>query len=348
MQEKQQNDKGVVMEAAGRHNALTDVEGLMVGNYTDTDAVCGVTVVICLKGAVTAADVRGSAPGTRETDLLDPINLVQEAQAVVLSGGSVYGLAASDGVVRWLAEQGSGFPLEKGYVAPIVPAAVLYDLGRGKEFVPPVCADWGREACKTASDGPIPGGCFGAGTGAISGGIKGGLGNASLVTESGITIAAIVAVNSLGSVINPLTGQAWEIALELDGEFGPMGARPVELPRPGESAPVRNTTIGVVATDAKLTKSQAKKIAQMAHDGMARAIRPSHTLFDGDTVFCMATGKRKLPETPGFFINPHAQALNDLGHAAANCMSRAIIRGILNARTLAGITAIRDLNDMKA
>lgn len=333
------------MESVGKYNALTDVEGIIVGNYTDTESVSGVTAIICPEGAVTGADVRGSAPGTRETDLLEPHHLVQKIQAVVLSGGSVYGLIAADGAVRWLSEKGMGFPLEKGHVAPIVPAAVLYDLGRGPNFIPPISAEWGRKACESANNGPLETGCIGAGTGALSGGIKGGLGTASLVLDSGITVAALVAVNSLGSVIHPGTGRPWEIGLEMNGEFGEQGRRSAELPNPPEPEPVGNTTIGVVATDAVLNKSQAKKISQMAHDGMGRAIRPAHTLFDGDVIFCMSTGKRELPEIPGFFVMPQAQAVNELGHAAANCMSRAIIRAILNARSLAGMTAFRDLDD---
>jgi L-aminopeptidase/D-esterase-like protein len=333
------------LAASGLNNAVTDVDGLIVGHYTDIDAVCGVTVVICPEGAIAGVDVRGSAPGTRETDLLDPVNLVEKAQAVVLSGGSVFGLAASDGVVKWLADQGYGFPLEKDYVAPIVPAAVLYDLGRGQNFVPKIGAEWGWSACQNAKGGPMPIGCAGAGTGALSGGIKGGIGTASLVMDYGITVAAVVAVNSLGSVINPATGRPWEISLEVDDEFGDQGKRAVKLTPSPRGSPAKNTTIGLVATDAVLSKAQAKKMAQMAHDGMARAIRPSHTLFDGDTIFCLATGKRELPETPGFFSSPHAQAFNELGHTAANCMSRAIISGILKARTLAGMIAFCDLED---
>ena len=333
------------MAATGLNNAVTDVEGLIVGHYTDIDAACGVTVVICSEGAIAGVDVRGSAPGTRETDLLDPVNLVEKAHAVVLSGGSVFGLAASDGVVRWLSEHGYGFPLEKNQVAPIVPAAVLYDLGRGKDFLPPINAEWGRHACQAAKDGTSSTGCIGAGTGAMAGGIKGGLGTASLVLDSGVTVAAVVAVNSLGSVINPATGRPWEIGLEVDGEFGNQGKRAVKSPQPPEGNPTTNTTIGLVATDAAFTKAQAKKMAQMAHDGMARAIRPAHTLFDGDTIFCLATGKKELPEAPGFFPSPQAQAFNELGHAAANCMSRAIISGILNARSMAGMIAFCDLED---
>jgi L-aminopeptidase/D-esterase-like protein len=334
-----------IMSAIGKNNAVTDVEGLIVGHCTDIDAVCGVTVVICPEGAVAGVDVRGSAPGTRETDVLDPINLVEKAQAVVLSGGSVFGLAASDGVVRWLSEQGYGLPLEKKQVAPIVPAAVLYDLGRGQNFVPSISAEWGRHACQAAKEGTVFTGCIGAGTGAMAGGIKGGLGTASLVLDSDVTVAVVVAVNSLGSVINPATGRPWEIGLEVHGEFGNQGKRAVKLPQPPQGNPTMNTTIGLVATDAVLTKAQAKKMAQMAHDGMARAIRPSHTLFDGDTVFCLSTGKKELPEAPGFFASPQAQAFNELGHAAANCMSRAIISGILSARSLAGMIAFCDLED---
>jgi len=333
------------LAATGLNNAVTDVEGLIVGHYTDIDAICGVTVVIYSEGAIAGVDIRGSAPGTRETDLLDPVNLVEKAHAVVLSGGSVFGLAASDGVVRWLSEHGYGFPLDEEHVAPIVPAAVLYDLGRGRNFVPSISAEWGRHACQAAKNGTVSTGCIGAGTGAMAGGIKGGLGTASLVLDSGVTVAAVVAVNSLGSVINPATGRPWEIGLEVDGEFGNQGKRAVKLPQPPEGTPTTNTTIGLVATDAVLTKAEAKKMAQMAHDGMARAIRPSHTLFDGDTVFCLATGKKELPEAPGFFASPQTQAFHELGHAAANCMSRAIISGILSARSLEGMIAFCDLED---
>jgi len=333
------------MATIGKYNALTDVDGIMVGHYTDTDAASGVTVAICPKGATAAVDVRGSAPGTRETDLLAPERLVELAQAVVLSGGSVFGLAAADGVVRWLAKRGLGFPLDKGYVAPIVPAAVLYDLDRGSEFVPPISADWGEKACQAAGSGPVASGCVGAGTGAWSGSIKGGLGTASLILDSGITAAALVAVNSDGSVINPATGRPWEFGLEIEAEFGRQGKRSVILPPQSESTPARNTTIGIVATDAVLSKAQAQKVAQMAHDGMARAIRPSHTMLEGDTIFCMASGQQELPEIPGYYGPPQAQAVSDIGHAAADCMSRAIIQAILTAESLAGKTAFCDLKN---
>ena len=331
------------MSATGKLNGLTDVEGILVGNYTDTAAVSGVTVVLCPAGATGAVDVRGAAPGTRETDLLAPVNLVEKVQAVVLSGGSVYGLAAADGVVRWLAERGLGFPLGGGQVAPIVPAAVLYDLGRGPQFVPPVGPDWGRRACDAAASGPIVLGCSGAGTGALAHSIKGGLGSASQVLDAGFTVAALMAVNSHGTVVNPTTGRPWEIGLELAGEFGDPGRRAVKLPPQPPGGPARNTTIGVVATDAVLTKTQALKVAQMAHDGLARAIRPAHTMFDGDTIFCLATCRKPLPETAGVFSAAEAQAVNEIGHAAADCAARAIIRAILTARTMAGMVAFGDL-----
>jgi len=333
------------MATIGKHNALTDVDGILVGHYTDTAAASGVTVAVCPEGAVAGVDVRGSGPCTRETDLLAPANLVEHAQAVVLSGGSVFGLAAADGVVRWLAEKGFGFPLDKGFVAPIVPAAALYDLDRGSEFVPPISAEWGQKACRAADRGPVATGCVGAGTGAWAGSIKGGLGTASRMLDAGITTAALAAVNPDGEVINPATGRPWEIGLEIESEFGRQGKRAVILPPQPESTPARNTTIGVIATDAILTRAQAHKVAQMAHDGMARAIRPAHTLFEGDTIFCMATGKRKLPEVPGYYGPVHARAVSDIGHAAADCMSRAIITSVLAATSMAGRTAFCDLKN---
>ncbi len=333
------------MAAIGKYNALTDVSGIRVGHFTDINAASGVTVAVCPEGAVAAVDVRGSGPCTRETDLLDPANLVEHVQAVVLSGGSVFGLAAADGVVRWLAAKGFGFPLDKGFVAPIVPAAALYDLDRGADFVPPINAQWGEQACQAAGSGTVDTGCVGAGTGAWSAGIKGGLGTASLIMDSGITAAALVAVNSDGSVINPASGRPWEIGLEIEGEFGRQGKRTVILPPPPENDPARNTTLGIVATDAVLTKGQAQKIAQMAHDGIARAIRPSHTMFEGDTIFCLTTGKQELPEVSGYYGTPQARAVSDIGHAAADCISRAIIRAILTAKSTAGMTAFCDLEN---
>ena len=331
------------MPIHGKNNAITDVPGIRVGHYTDPEAASGVSVVLCPQGAVGGVDVRGSAPGTRETDLLEPANLVEQVQAVVLTGGSVFGLATAQGVIQFLAEQGCGFPLEQDHVAPIVPAAALFDMGRGRQFVPPVKPSWGYDACTAAHTGPLDMGCLGAGTGAQAGGIKGGLGTASRKLENGLTVGALVAVNALGSVINPANGRPWEIGLEKDGEFGSLGRRAVRLPPPPDAAPGQNTTIGVVACDGQLTKAQAQKIAGMAHDGMARAIRPAHTMFDGDTIFCLATGQQQLPAVPGFFAASQAQAVNELGDAAADCMARAIIHAILNAASMAGMTAFRDL-----
>ena len=330
----------------GRHNALTDVEGIAVGQYTNQQAACGVSVVICEEGAVAGVDVRGGAPCTRETDLLLPGKLVEKVQAVVLTGGSVYGLAAADGVVRWLAEKGCGFPLDDTHVVPIVPAAALFDLGRGADFVPPIDAAWGRKACEAAASGPVASGSVGAGTGASAGGIKGGIGSASLVLESGQAVAALVAVNPRGSVVNPKTGELWERGLELNNEFGDQGQRRVKLPPLPEADPGSNTTIAVVATDAVLTKYEAQKIAQMAHDGMARVIRPIHTMFDGDTVFCLGTGKKELHETEGFIAGQHPEALNGLGNAATDCLARAILQAIVSAESLAGIIAFRDLENL--
>jgi L-aminopeptidase/D-esterase-like protein len=334
---------GFVMPRTGESNAVTDVNGLQVGHVTAKEYASGVTVILCPDGAVAGVDVRGSAPGTRETDLLEPLNLVEKVDAVVLTGGSVYGLATADGVLRWLAAKGWGFPLEGEHVAPIVPSAALYDLGRGKDFVPPIGPEWGSRACESASAGTVDIGCVGAGTGAVAGGIKGGLGTASEILESGITVAAIVAVNSLGSVIDPDSGIPWETRIEVAGEFGETCRSAVTLPEPMVPSPSRNTTIGVVATDAELTKPQAQKMAQMAHDGLARAIRPAHTMFDGDTIFSLATGTRAMPDTPGFFAAPKAQALNEIGRAAADCFARAIIRGVLAAESLGEFKAFGDL-----
>jgi L-aminopeptidase/D-esterase-like protein len=326
-----------------KNNCLTDVEGLLVGHYTNPKEASGVTVTLCPEGATAGVDVRGSAPGTRETDLLQPCNLVEKVQAIVLTGGSVYGLAACDGVVRWLADKGWGFPLGAGQVAPIVPGAALFDLGRGENFIPSIGPDWGRMACDSATNGLFSQGSVGAGTGALSGGIKGGMGSASEVLSLGIRVAALVAVNSLGSVIDPGNGRPWEIRLEIEREFGEIGKKSVMLPDRPPSPSSTNTTIGIIATDAVLNKAQAQKIAQMAQDGLARAIRPAHTMFDGDTVFCLATNKLQLPDVEGFFAAPKAQALNEIGRAAADCLTRAIIRGILEATSLGMMKAFRDL-----
>ncbi len=332
------------MQQPGKTNGLTDVQGVLVGHHTDVDAASGTTVVLCPDGAVGGVDVRGAAPGTRETDLLAPDNLVDTVHAICLSGGSVYGLAAADGVVDHLESQSIGFPLDGTHVAPIVPAAVLFDLGRGCTYRPPVNTDWGLAACRSAVSDRVATGCVGAGTGAMSGGIKGGLGTASLILESGITVAALAAVNSLGSTIDPTSGVLWEVRLEMAAEFAGRLRDPVVLPPPAVGKPGKNTTLAVVATDATLTKVQAKRIAVMAHDGLARAIRPAHTMFDGDVVFSLSTGRQPLPAARGFFAAPAAETVNQLGHAAADCLARAIIHGILDAVSGCGLTAYRNLD----
>jgi L-aminopeptidase/D-esterase-like protein len=331
------------MVSMGKYNALTDVSGLRVGHYTQLEAACGVTVVICPAGAVAAVDVRGAAPGTRETDLLNPMNLVEKAQAVVLAGGSVYGLAAADGVVGWLAERGLGFALDKDHVAPIVPGAVLYDLGRGSSFIPPISAAWGRWACEAATEEKVAMGCVGAGTGARSGAIKGGVGTASYVLDDGLTVAALAAVNSYGTGVDQRTGRLWEAGLEIGGEFGAAGRLRVRPPVQQMGAAGCHTTLGIVATDAVLAKAQAQKVAQMAHDGLARDIRPCHTMFDGDTIFCLATGKRPLTQARGLFADVGGQAINAIGQSAADCMARAIMHAILAASSSYGLCAFNDL-----
>ena len=334
------------MVRTGEHNAITDVEGIAVGHYTDCDAASGVSVVLCKEGAVGGVDVRGGAPCTRETDLLAPGNLVEKVQAVVLTGGSVYGLAAADGVVRWLGENGCGFPLDDTHVAPIVPAAALFDLGRGKTFIPPIEAAWGRRACDAAGSGPVASGSVGAGTGAFAGGIKGGIGTASVVLKSCSTVGALVAVNPRGSVVNPQTGELWEKGFELNDEFRGQAQRRVKQPPMPGPASMGHTTIAVVATEAILAKHEAQKIAQMAQDGVARVIRPIHTMADGDTVFCLGTGKKALPETAGLYCDQHAEALSELGHAAADCLARAIIQAVVSAESLGEMVAFRDLENL--
>lgn len=322
----------------GPNNAITDVAGVLVGHYQETTdgALTGTTVVLIPDGAVGGVDVRGSAPGTRETDLLDPINMVQEVQAIVLSGGSAYGLESATGVMRYLEEQGIGYPVGQDRVVPIVPAAILFDLGRGGDWTRRPTADFGYQAALNATDGPVAQGNVGAGTGAnAGGGIKGGLGTASIVLENGITVAAIVAVNPAGRPHNPETGELYARWLELDGEFGGLG-NPAQLTG-FQGAPenylsyftdqystVQNTTIGIIATDAVLTKAQAEKIAQMAHDGYARALRPVHTMGDGDVIFAVGTGAIEL----------EGNAFGAIGSAASDVMARAIVHAIINAQSV--------------
>ena len=277
------------------HGSLTDVTGIEVGHWTDARRPTGCTVVLTRAGAVGGVDVRGAAPGTRETELLSPLNAVEQVHAVMLGGGSAFGLDAAGGVMRWLEERGIGVQVGPARV-PIVPAAILFDLWVGDASIRPDAAA-GYAACGVASDAPVPEGNVGAGTGASVGklfgidrAMRGGIGSAS-ITVDGVTVAALVAVNAIGDVIDPRSGTPIAGARSADGKhlLGTMAAlqrgEPPNGPKPGTA-----TTLGIVATDAVLTKAQANKLAQMAHDGFARSINPVHTMGDGDTIFAIATG----------------------------------------------------------
>ena len=333
---------------AGKLNAITDVPGIEVGSFQQR--FTGTTVVLAPNGAVGGVDVRGSAPGTRETDLLEPTNLVDKVDAVVLSGGSAYGLAAAHGVMLWLEEKKRGWNVGRGNVVPIVPAAVLFDPGRfGRAFNDRPTEEFGRKAAENAIAGPVDMGNAGAGAGAVAGGLKGGLGTASIDLGNGVIVGAIVAVNSVGSTVNPATGEFYAKFLELNGEFGPLkppfaqGASTGDLMALNQGEPVKNTTIAVVATNVKLTKAQAKKIAEMAQDGLARAIRPAHTMFDGDTVFVLGTGLLDLDtlkQQAAWGFTP--ANINALGSAAADTLARAIVRAMLSAQTVDATPSYKD------
>lgn len=316
---------------------LTAVAGLKVGHYSMPGRPTGCTVVLAEAGAVAGVDVRGAAPGTRETDLLSPVNLVEKVHAIVLSGGSAFGLDAASGVMRYLDERGIGFPTGFGNV-PIVPAAVLFDLNVGNGRIRPT-ADCGYRAAESATAGDVAEGNVGAGTGATVGkfagvgrAMKGGLGTASISTPDGFVVAALVAVNAGGDIIDPATGR---VVAGVRTEDGKDLADVRKLVRSAgltpEGFPGRNTTIGVVATNATLTKAQATKIAQMAQDGLARAIWPSHTMADGDTVFALATGSRGPAD------------VTRLGALAADVMSEAILRAVRAAKGIPGYPAVSDL-----
>ncbi|MGW3202976.1 P1 family peptidase [Streptomyces sp. NPDC001135] len=323
-------------------DAITDIAGVRVGHATLTGDgwLTGTTVVLAPEGgAVVAVDVRGGGPGTRETDALDPRNLVQRVDAVVLTGGSAYGLDAASGVMGWLEEQGRGVRVgaDPAHVVPVVPAACVFDLGRGGNFRARPDAAAGRAAVEAAA-ASAPGarvaeGCVGAGTGAVAGRIKGGVGTASTVLDSGITVAALVVVNAAGSVIEPETGALYGELLQGRVEYPEGRVHEDARRRLAETAvksatPPLNTTLAVVATDAGLSKAQAQKLAGTAHDGIARAVRPVHLMNDGDTVFALATGARSLPEDP--------LELNGLLAAGADVVSRAIVRGVRAAESVVG------------
>lgn len=308
----------------GPRNSITDIEGLRVGNAQDHALKSGVTVLVGDAPFTAGCHVMGGAPGTRETDLLAPDKLVQQVDALVLSGGSAFGLDAASGVADGLREMGRGFAVPGG-VVPIVPGAILFDLANGgdKQWDANPYKTLGAEALKAASsDAPL--GTVGAGTGANTATLKGGLGTASIQIDN-LTVAALVAVNALGSVTMGSNANFWSAPFEIDGEFGGLGPAlsndPTALP-PSKPLPGGNTTIAIVATNATLTQAQATRMAIAAHDGMARAIVPSHTLHDGDLVFSAATGT-------GTAANPQTEAL--LGHLAATCLARAIARGIYHA-----------------
>lgn len=333
-------------------NLLTDVPGLAVGQAIDAKARSGVTVILPSARAVCAADVRGGGPGTRETDALAAENLVDAVDAVVLSGGSVYGLAAADGVTAWLGARGRGYGMVTRPdvpLSPVVPAAILYDLANGGDKRwgqdPPYRA-LGLAAVAAAAEGRFELGSVGAGAGAMAGTIKGGLGSASVVTDDGITVAAIVAVNAFGSVLAPGGRTFWATPYEMAGEFGGLpldGLRAAPddwgLAKGSAAAALRaNTTIACVATDVAITPAQAKRVAIMAQDGLARAIRPVHAQSDGDVVFALSTARRPLAE-------PSSAALTRLGALAADCLARAVARGVYEATVWPGddARAWRDL-----
>ncbi|MEU8973961.1 P1 family peptidase [Streptomyces monashensis] len=324
-------------------DALTDVAGVRVGHATRRGDgwLTGTTVVLAPEGGVVAAvDVRGGGPGTKETDALDPRNVVQRVDAIVLTGGSAYGLDAASGVMAWLEEQSRGVRVgpDPAHVVPVVPAACLFDLGRGGDFRARPGAATGRAAVEaaavTAPGAHVPEGCVGAGAGAVAGRLKGGVGTASTVLDSGVTVAALAVVNAAGAVVDAGTGALYGELL-LRGRVEYPQERVVEAARrrldeaAAENAPPPlNTTLAVVATDADLSKAQAQKLAGTAHDGIARAVRPVHLLHDGDTVFALATGARPLGE--------HPLALNDILAAAADLVTRAIVRGVRAAESVDG------------
>ncbi len=316
------------------YDAITDVSGIKVGHWTDKKAATGCTVVLCELGAVAGVDVRGSAPGTRETDLLNPLHMVEQVNAVLLSGGSAFGLDAAGGVMRYLEERGYGHETEVARV-PIVPAAILFDLSIGDPKARPG-AEQGYQACLAATSGEVEEGTVGAGTGARVGkflgtkqATKSGIGTTSEQISAGVIVGAIVAVNAIGDIVDPETGKIIAGPRRVDGR-GFLNTS--EMLKRGQVAEhLSSTTIGVVATDARLSKAQATKVAQMAHDGLARAIRPVHTMFDGDTIFALSLGDKQAD-------------VSLVGLVAAEVIARAIVRAVTQAEGLHGIPAAAELN----
>ncbi|UYN95153.1 MAG: P1 family peptidase [Enhydrobacter sp.] len=332
------------MLGPGPRNLITDVDGLAVGSVADTKLRSGVTVLLCDRPSVASVDVRGGAPGTRETDLLDPSCRVDRVDAICLSGGSAFGLSAADGVMRWLKERGRGVAIAD-VVVPIVPTAILFDLlnGGDKNWQWPPYRELAYQAAERAGlDFEL--GNTGAGMGANAGNLKGGLGSASAVDPAtGLQVGALVAVNARGYATMGDMPQFWAWALEQDGEFGglPPPGHGIALPIAHNRAdlthgdPRGNTTIAIVATNAGLDKASAQRMAMMAQDGLARSIRPVHTPQDGDTVFAVATGAIEL--------GSDALALGELGTLAADCLARAVARGVYHAATLGASRGWRDV-----
>lgn len=350
-------------------NRITDVAGVTVGHYHQIDAdatmagtdgtadsdgtgwATGTTVVTVPPGSVTAVDVRGGGPGTRETDLLDPANTVQTAHAIVLSGGSAYGLAAADGVMSALEAAGSGLLMDaRGHVVPIVPAAVIFDLLVG-DWAKRPDADFGARALAAAST-DFAVGSVGGGAGARAGCLKGGVGTASVTLAegraAGVTVGAIVVANPVGDVVDPTTGLPWGASESMLDQFGMTTPSDTDLAALAElkaKQTVLNTTVGVVAVDAKLDVASTKRIAMAAHDGLARAIRPAHSPLDGDTLFAVATGgvetERSPLVPPG--MNPDVAVVAALGAAAADMVQAAIVDAVVNATSVAGVPSMREV-----
>ena len=329
-----------------RHDDLCDVEGILVGHDTQAEAATGCTVILCQRPAVGAVDVRGGAPATRETDLLDPTRMMREVHAIVLSGGSAFGLEAASGVARALEARGVGFDVGVTRV-PIVPAAALFDLSVGRADVRPDAAA-GVRALAVAAGGPVAQGCVGAGTGATIGKsagpalcVKAGVGSASGRLDAalgGFTLGALVAVNAVGDIYDADSGRLVAGARHPSGQGWLRDGPPPTAAHAGPF-PGANTTLAVIATDAPLNKADLTRLAQVAHDGFALAIRPTHTPFDGDLIFALSTAPAAATAGP---VAPALLAA--LGALAAQTVARAIVRGVRAATSLAGIPALRDLS----